>query len=59
MYYGANYPFYNLRPEDLVEASDAELRFIAETQAAALLTYHPLDRAVQQAELENVLDARF
>lgn len=57
VYYGSDYPFYDVRAEDLAQASDVELAAIAGTQAAALATLHPLSKAVQQVELQIVLDA--
>ena len=45
----------NLRAIDLVCKSDRELEEIANAQREALYRNHPLDKAVQQAELSEVL----
>lgn len=57
VYYGSDYPFYNLKAADLIEASDKELHYIAGYQHGALLKLHPLDKEVQKTELAAVLEA--
>lgn len=57
VYYGASYPFYDLKASDLMEASDAELEGIAAAQSSLLEELHPLSQDVQKAELLAVLDA--
>jgi hypothetical protein len=57
VYYGNDYPFFGLKAADLVSATDEELAEIAKTQAQALYRYHPLDKSVQVAELQAVLEA--
>lgn len=57
VYYGNDYPFYGLKAIDLVDCHDGELEEIATTQAQSLYKLHPLDKAVQVAELQAVLSA--
>lgn len=57
VYYGEDYPFYDLTAKDLAECSDEELQLIAETQRDALYRLHPLDKNIQQAELRKILEA--
>jgi hypothetical protein len=56
VYYGNDYQLYGLRASDLVEATDAELAEIAETQRQFLYKVHPLDKSVQRAEIAAVLE---
>lgn len=55
VYYGKDYPYYGLKAKDLVGASDEELQAIADAQKEFLYKVHPLDKAVQRAEIEAVL----
>lgn len=55
VYYGKDYPYYGLKAKDLVAASDEELQAIADAQKEFLYKVHPLDKAVQRAEIEAVL----
>lgn len=57
VYYGADYPYYDLKASDLAELDDAGLAEIATAQAQAVYRLHPLDRGIQQAELEAILKA--
>ena len=57
VYYGEDYPFYDLTAKDLVDCTVEELEVIAEAQAEALYKLHPLDKQVQQQELQAVLNA--
>jgi len=57
VYYGNDYPFYGLKAADIVEATDMELREIAQAQTDFLHTIHPLDKSVQEAELLAALVA--
>jgi len=58
VYYGADFPFLQLKASDLIDATDEELVAIAEAQRQAIYKVHPLDKLVQQAELRAVLDAQ-
>ena len=55
VYYGKDYPYYGLKAKDLVAASAEELQAIADAQKEFLYKTHPLDKAVQRAEIEAVL----
>lgn len=57
VYYGKGHPVALLQAKDLIGASDAELAELAQWQRDALYATHPLDKAVQRAELEAVLKA--
>lgn len=57
VYYGLEYPFYGLTAKDLVKCSDMELATIAFEQREYLYKTHPLDKEVQKAELNAVLNA--
>lgn len=57
VYYGDDYPFYGLTAKDLAECSDEELKEIAKAQKDAIYKLHPLDKQVQQQELQAVLSA--
>jgi len=57
VYYGVDYPFFGLKATDLTVATDPELKEIAATQRFCLYELHPLDRSVQRAELQLVLEA--
>jgi len=58
VYYGKDYPFYGLTAKDLAAATDEELAYIAKTQRDFLYNVHPLDKCVQRAELQAVLEAK-
>lgn len=57
VYYGDQYPYYGLKAQDLIDMTDAELTAIAEAQKDCIMRLHPLDKQVQQAELQEVLNA--
>jgi hypothetical protein len=57
VYYGSDFPYLDLRASDLANATDEELEMIALAQRDALNKYHPLDKATQRKELQQVLDA--
>ena len=57
VYYGNDYPFYELTAKDLPNCTDEELKEIAKTQYEFLFKLHPLDKEVQKAELQAVLSA--
>lgn len=57
VYYGKDNPVATLTALDLINATDAELRELAAEQRRAIYEVHPLDKAVQRAELEAVLEA--
>ncbi len=57
VYYGADFPFLQLKASDLANATDDELSQIAEAQREAIYKVHPLDKSVQQAELRAALEA--
>ena len=57
VYYGKDYPFFDLRAEDIIHLTDEELSALADAQREALYKYHPLDKSVQQEELRRVLEA--
>ena len=56
LYYGADYQVP--LAIDLTEATTQELELLADQQRALINQRHPLDKAVQRAELERVLGAR-
>lgn len=58
VYYGKDFPLLDLKASDLVVADEHELQSIADLQRQAIYRVHPLDRAVQQAELAAVLKAK-
>ena len=58
VYYGLDYPFYDLKASDLATLTDDELVEIASTQRECLYRLHPLDKAVQQSELTSILTAK-
>lgn len=47
----------SIKPVDIIQMSDTELAAIAEAQKEALYKHHPLDKLVEQAELNAVLNA--
>jgi len=55
--YGKDFPLLDLRATDITHASDDELLEIAAAQRTAIYKVHPLDKGVQRAELEAVLEA--
>jgi hypothetical protein len=57
VYYGADFPYLELRASDLVDATYADLVLIADAQREALYRLHPLDKLVQHFELNTVLEA--
>jgi hypothetical protein len=57
VYYGADFPLLDLKATDITHASDDELLEIAAAQRAAIYMTHPLDKAVQRAELQAILEA--
>ena len=57
VYYGDEYPYYGLTAKMVTEASDEELQAIATAQYEYLHKLHPLDEAVQQAEINAILVA--
>ena len=58
VYYGNDYPYYELTAKDLPNCTDEELKEIAQTQKDAIYKLHPLDKDVQKAELKEVLNAK-
>jgi hypothetical protein len=57
VYYGNSYQLYGLKASDLTACTDEELRDIAAEQRKCIYETHPLDKAVQRAELQRVLQA--
>jgi hypothetical protein len=57
VYYGADFEYLHLKASDLPEMTDDELAFIAAEQKRALYEHHPLDKKIQQAELQAILEA--
>lgn len=57
VYYGADFPLLDLKATDLIAMTDEELKQVAEAQRAALYMYHPLDKKVQQQEIQAALEA--
>ena len=57
VYYGNDYPYYELKAEDLTSLTDSELTLIAEAQTNAFFKIHPLNKETQKKELQAVLDA--
>jgi hypothetical protein len=57
VYYGNDYEYFGLKAADLAVCTEEELAVIAATQSKCLYNIHPLDKAVQQAELTAVLGA--
>lgn len=57
VYYGADFPLLDLNASDITRATDDELLEIAVAQREAIYRVHPLDKAVQRAELQAVLEA--
>jgi hypothetical protein len=58
VYYGKDFPLLDLRAADLLVMDDSQLADIAEQQKQALYRLHPLDKSVQQAELNAALGAK-
>lgn len=57
VYYGEDYPYFDLTAKDLPNLSDDELQEIANTQSEAIARIHPLDKDVQQREIAACLSA--
>lgn len=57
VYYGTGFPFLDLKASDLIDATDDDLNEILMAQQAALHLHHPLDKAVQRAEITAILEA--
>lgn len=57
VYYGEDYPYFDLTAQDLPNLSDSELTEIADTQYEAIMRIHPLDKEVQKEELSICLSA--
>ena len=57
VYYGNDYPFFDLTAKDLATLSDEELETIAEAQHEAFFRIHPFDKEVQKKELAACLEA--
>lgn len=57
VYYGSDYPYFDLKASDLPNLSDEELREIADTQHEAIMRIHPLNKDVQQREIAACLSA--
>lgn len=57
VYYGKDYPYYGLTAKDVAAATEEDLVDIARCQHDFIYKMHPLDKAVQRAELEAVLNA--
>lgn len=58
VYYGKDYPYYGLTAKDLTTASIEDLIDIAKAQCEHLYKAHPLEKSIQRAELQAVLDAK-
>lgn len=57
VYYGNDYPYYELTAKDLPNCTNEELKGIALAQKDAIYKLHPLDKEVQKAELQAILSA--
>ena len=57
VYYGKDNPIIELKATDLIDMTDAELSEVAMEQYRAIYKTHPLDKAVQRAEINAILEA--
>lgn len=57
VYYGKDFKWLNLKAKDVIDMTDEQLAQIASDQKQALYTNHPLDKKVQQRELNDILKA--
>jgi hypothetical protein len=57
VYYGNDYEYYGLVAKELADCGDVDLARIALAQMKCLYDVHPLDKNIQRAELQHVLDA--
>jgi hypothetical protein len=58
VYYGKDFKYLDLKAKDIVNLNSDELKEIADAQREAIYRIHPLDKKVQQREINQILEAK-